>query len=212
MTSKFFRYPITGAAWNRVPAIHRAVEPYNRICEIVAERPGYGSKVGTGWYHERGSILTAAHVIHGADQVKVRFANETQWRTATGVEITPGYLDRAGEPRECSPKDLGRISIDLGANGPIYQNITFARIANRVGYCVIGFVKEELVEHVGSGEEIDDFIAYNAHTSSGHSGSPVFLRGRLVGIHVGAFNASMKFMTSFRGNDAAYLNSAVRIA
>ena len=151
----------------------------------ISDATGEGEASGTGVVlTSDGEILTNAHVVEGATKVSVRFAGETEPRTATVLASDPG-------------NDLALLKIDATNLKPA----TFARpgtirIGDQViaiGYAlaldggpsvtsgIISALKRTIITESGA---LNGLIQTDAAISSGNSGGPlVNLRGEVVGIN-----------------------------
>ena len=151
----------------------------------VNDESGQGEASGTGVVlTSDGEILTNAHVVEGATKVSVRFAGETEPRTATVLASDPG-------------NDMALLKIEATNLKPA----TFAqpgtiRIGDQViaiGYAlaldggpsvtsgIISALKRTIITESGA---LNGLIQTDAAISSGNSGGPlVNLRGEVVGIN-----------------------------
>ena len=151
----------------------------------ISDATGEGEASGTGVVlTSDGEILTNAHVVEGATKVSVRFAGETEPRTATVLASDAG-------------NDLALLKIDA----PNLKPATFAqpgtiRIGDQViaiGYAlaldggpsvtsgIISALKRTIITESGA---LNGLIQTDAAISSGNSGGPlVNLRGEVVGIN-----------------------------
>ena len=151
----------------------------------ISDATGEGDASGTGVVLTAdGEILTNAHVVEGATKVSVRFAGETEPRTATVLASDPG-------------NDLALLKI-VATN---LKPATFAqpgtiRIGDQViaiGYAlaldggpsvtsgIISALKRTIITESGA---LNGLIQTDAAISSGNSGGPlVNLRGEVVGIN-----------------------------
>ena len=151
----------------------------------ISDASGEGEASGTGVVlTSDGEILTNAHVVEGATKVSVRFAGETEPRTATVLASDPG-------------NDMALLKIEATNLKPA----TFAqpgtiRIGDQViaiGYAlaldggpsvtsgIISALKRTIITESGA---LNGLIQTDAAISSGNSGGPlVNLRGEVVGIN-----------------------------
>ncbi|MFM1761707.1 MAG: hypothetical protein RL478_1317 [Actinomycetota bacterium] len=151
----------------------------------ISDATGEGEASGTGVVlTSDGEILTNAHVVEGSTGVTVRFAGETEPRTATVLASDAG-------------NDLALLKIDATNLKPA----TFAqpgtiRIGDQViaiGYAlaldggpsvtsgIISALKRTIITESGA---LNGLIQTDAAISSGNSGGPlVNLRGEVVGIN-----------------------------
>jgi S1-C subfamily serine protease len=131
-----------------------------------------------------GEILTNAHVVEGATTVKVRFAGETEPRSAQVLASDPG-------------NDLALLKIEgVGFKPAVFAQVGSVRIGDPVvaiGYAldldggpsvtsgIISALKRTIITDSGA---LNGLIQTDAPISSGNSGGPlVNLRGEVVGIN-----------------------------
>lgn len=173
-----------------VNAVATAVAP--SVVTISADVEGgfqTGEAVGTGVVvSEDGEILTNAHVIAGASEIRVRLAGNTEPIVAELVSADPG-------------NDLALMRIDVGKPLPA---VTFAepgstRLGDEVvaiGFAldldgdpsvtlgIVSALDRTLTEPTPSGAALDGLIQTDAAISSGNSGGPlVNAAGEVVGIN-----------------------------
>mgnify|MGYP001600044108 CR=1 FL=1 len=155
------------------------------ISSVIEDEVGGGRSIGTGVVlTSDGEILTNAHVVDGVTDVHVRFAGETEPRSAKVLAIDYG-------------NDLALLKVD--ATGLVA--VTFAkpgsvRIGDTVvaiGYAlaldggptvtlgIVSALKRTIVTDSGA---LNSLIQTDAAISSGNSGGPlVNLKGEVVGIN-----------------------------
>jgi putative serine protease PepD len=151
----------------------------------ISDATGEGDASGTGVVlTSDGEILTNAHVVEGATKVSVRFAGETEPRTATVLASDPG-------------NDLALLKIDATNLKPAtFAQAGTIRIGDQViaiGYAlaldggpsvtsgIISALKRTIITESGA---LNGLIQTDAAISSGNSGGPlVNLRGEVVGIN-----------------------------
>ena len=165
--------------------VNKLADSVVTINSQVNDESGQGEASGTGVVlTSDGEILTNAHVVEGATKVSVRFAGETEPRTATVLASDPG-------------NDLALLKIDATNLKPA----TFAqpgtiRIGDQViaiGYAlaldggpsvtsgIISALKRTIITESGA---LNGLIQTDTAISSGNSGGPlVNLRGEVVGIN-----------------------------
>jgi S1-C subfamily serine protease len=146
---------------------------------------GEGGSIGTGVITtEDGEVLTNAHVVEGATEIRVRLAGETEPRTATLLAADPGNdlallrLEGDGyEPVTFAHPDSVRIGDDVVAIG-------FALDLDGGPSVTLGIVSA-LDRTLGLSEgALDGLIQTDAAISSGNSGGPlVNASGEVVGIN-----------------------------
>lgn len=139
--------------------------------------------VGSGFvYNDQGQILTAAHVVEGTNQVRVRLSDG---RTVTGTVLgRDGVADIAVVQADISgippaplaldkPPRVGQLAVAIGSPFGFQQTVTSG---------VVSAVGRSLT--VG-GQVIDGLIQTDAPINSGNSGGPLADRfGRVIGINV----------------------------
>ena len=180
---------VAGAAGGiDVAAVAAAVAPsVVTVSATVSNGNLAGEAVGTGVViSPEGEILTNAHVVNGAEAVRVRFAGNTEPTPATVVATDPD-------------NDLALLRVDVGTDIPA---ATFADPASiRIGDPVvaIGFALDldgdptvtagivsalDRTLSVSPSEVLDGLIQTDAAISSGNSGGPlVNAAGQVVGIN-----------------------------
>lgn len=166
---------------------------------------------GSGFVASRdGHVFTNAHVVDGADIVKVGFANrKTYTARVVGVDKkTDVAVLKIDAPRgELTPLAFGdadklRIGERVLAIGTPFalQNTVTAGIVSAKGRR----------DRVGAGDSYQDFIQTDAAVNPGNSGGPlVNLRGEVVGINSAIYTRTGGYMgVSF----AIPINMVVKVA
>ena len=165
--------------------VNKLADSVVTINSHISDTSGEGEATGTGVVlTSDGEILTNAHVVAGSTSVSVRFAGETEPRTATVLASDPG-------------NDMALLKIEATNLKPA----TFAqpgtiRIGDQViaiGYAlaldggpsvtsgIISALKRTIITESGA---LNGLIQTDAAISSGNSGGPlVNLRGEVVGIN-----------------------------
>ena len=151
----------------------------------ISDTSGGGEATGTGVVLTAdGEILTNAHVVQGATSVTVRFAGETEPRTATVLASDPG-------------NDMALLKIAATNLKPAtFAQAGTLRVGDEVvaiGYAlaldggpsvtsgIISALKRTIITESGA---LNGLIQTDAAISSGNSGGPlVNLRGEVVGIN-----------------------------
>lgn len=180
------------------PARDSALPPINvaAVAEYVApsvvtisadiESPlGVGGSIGTGVFTtSNGEVLTNAHVVADATEIRVRLAGETEPRPATLLAADPGndlaLLRVAGDgfvPATFAEPDSVRIGDEVVAIG-------FALDLDGAPSVTLGIVSAlERTIQTDNGA-LDGLIQTDAAISSGNSGGPlVNALGEVVGIN-----------------------------
>ena len=138
--------------------------------------------LGSGFLIDtQGHVVTNAHVIDGADTVKVKLADDREFR-AKVVGKDDG-LDVAVLKLENAPNDLPAAA--LGGSEATRVGEYVVAIGNPFGLgntVTMGIVSAK-GRSIGAGH-YDDFIQTDASINPGNSGGPLFnLRGQVVGIN-----------------------------
>ncbi len=151
----------------------------------VSADVGAGTSLGTGIIiTDDGEILTNAHVVEGADTVRVRLAGETEPRDATVLAADRGndlaLLRIAGDGFEAATF-ADPTSVRLGDD---VMAIGFALGLDGEPSVTLGIVSA-LDRSVGQGDVfLDGLIQTDAAISSGNSGGPlVNAAGEVVGVN-----------------------------
>jgi serine protease Do len=138
--------------------------------------------LGSGFLIDaQGHVVTNAHVVEDADQVKVRLADDREYRAkVVGKDVR---LDVAVLKLEDPPSDLPVTS--LGSSEALRVGEYVVAIGNPFGLgntVTMGIVSAK-GRTIGAGP-YDDFIQTDASINPGNSGGPLFnLRGQVVGIN-----------------------------
>jgi serine protease Do len=138
--------------------------------------------LGTGFLvDEQGHVVTNAHVVDGADTVKVKLADDREYRAK--VVGKDDRLDVAVLELQAAPRDLPLVS--LGQSAALRVGEYVVAIGNPFGLgntVTMGIVSAK-GRSIGAGP-YDDFIQTDASINPGNSGGPLFnLRGQVVGIN-----------------------------
>lgn len=138
--------------------------------------------LGSGFLVDpRGLVVTNAHVVDGADEVRVRLADDREF--SAKVKGRDKMLDLAVLELVGAPKDLPAVS--LGTSGTVRVGEYVVAIGNPFGLAhtvTMGIVSAK-GRTIGAGP-YDDFIQTDASINPGNSGGPLFdLRGQVVGIN-----------------------------
>ncbi len=175
-------------------------DPVVRVAQIllpsvVQIRSGIGAGSGV-IYKSNGYILTAAHVVEGADTVTVRLADGSRLdgkvlgrdpgRDVAVVKVNRTKLRAARIARD--PVSVGQLAVAIGSPFGLQDSVT-AGVVSGVG------------RTLPTGEAIVDAIQTDAPVNPGNSGGPLADRlGRVIGINV-----------AVRGNGADSVAFAVPI-
>ncbi|MBV9949503.1 MAG: trypsin-like peptidase domain-containing protein, partial [Myxococcales bacterium] len=137
--------------------------------------------LGSGFIIDaEGHVVTNAHVIDDANTVKVKLADDREYRAKVVGKDT--RLDVAVLQLENAPQDLPVAS--LGSSEDLRVGDYVVAIGNPFGLgntVTMGIVSAK-GRSIGAGP-YDDFIQTDASINPGNSGGPLFnLRGQVVGI------------------------------
>jgi serine protease Do len=138
--------------------------------------------LGSGFLIDaQGHVVTNAHVVEDADRVKVKLADDREYRAkVVGKDVR---LDVAVLKLEDPPNDLPVTS--LGSSEALRVGEYVVAIGNPFGLgntVTMGIVSAK-GRTIGAGP-YDDFIQTDASINPGNSGGPLFnLRGQVVGIN-----------------------------
>jgi serine protease Do len=138
--------------------------------------------LGSGFIVDsEGHVVTNAHVIDDADTVKVKLADDREFRAK--VVGKDDRLDVAVLQLQGAPRDLPLAA--LGASDPLRVGEYVVAIGNPFGLgntVTMGIVSAK-GRTIGAGP-YDDFIQTDASINPGNSGGPLFnLLGQVVGIN-----------------------------
>jgi S1-C subfamily serine protease len=169
------------------PEIFAIVRP--SVVSITRDASRGAQGVGSGVIVDlNGSILTAYHVVAGADTVTVRFFDGT---TATGT------IGQTQPDRDLAVVQVRRVPSGAEAatlSGGIRQGDGVLAIGAPFG--LDGSVSSGVVSGIGrrftveeTGQVLENMIQFDAAVNPGNSGGPlVDLNGRVVGIVTGLIN------------------------
>ncbi|MBF0587743.1 MAG: DegQ family serine endoprotease [Magnetococcales bacterium] len=167
-------------------------EFFKPFLDQMPQREHQTRNMGSGFIIDRdGYILTNHHVIEGADEIKVRLADEREFKARI----------IGSDPKT----DLALIRIDsehklpvaqLGDSDAIKVGAWVVAIGNPFGLeatVTTGIISAK-GRSIGSGP-YDDFLQTDAAINPGNSGGPLFdLQGRVVGINTAIFSRSGGYM------------------
>jgi putative serine protease PepD len=147
-----------------------------------------GEGVGSGViYDSNGLILTAAHVVEGADTVTVRFADGEQVEGTvrggtSGADVAVIEVDRTGLPAAELALDgdpqVGQMAIAVGSPWGLRGTVTSG---------IISAVDQAIPQ----GASARAVLQTDAAINPGNSGGPLVDRqGRVIGINVSIFSLS----------------------
>ena len=183
---------LTGEALDIAGVIAKA-EP-----SVVSIAVGFGGRsggAGTGIIlNEAGDILTNAHVVEGARDVRVTLFGESQSRAATVVGSDPAAdlaLLRVSGATDLVPADLGSsAALQVGDDVVAIGNALALRGNPTVTRGIVSGLNRSLETESGT---MTGLIQTDASISSGNSGGPlVDASGRVIGINTAVAASSAR--------------------
>lgn len=151
--------------------------------------PGAGKQrgLGTGFLVDgKGHVLTNAHVVDGADTVKVKLADEREMKAK--VKGRDERLDIAVLELE-SPPNLPHVPLGSSESLKVGESVVAIGNPFGLGHTVTMGIVSAKGRAIGAGP-YDDFIQTDASINPGNSGGPLFnVRGEVVGMNT-AINPS----------------------
>lgn len=160
--------------------------PQNNPFRLPQQTPGetpmrQQHSLGSGFVIDAdGYVVTNSHVVEGADEVTVRFADDKQYKAK--VVGRDARVDIALLRLEGAPK---LTPIVLGDSDALRVGQYVVAVGNPfgLGHTVTMGIVSAKDRTIGAGP-YDDFIQTDASINPGNSGGPLFnLRGELVGIN-----------------------------
>jgi serine protease Do len=148
---------------------------------LVPEMPRKQRALGSGFiFDDKGHVLTNAHVVEGAEVVKIRLADERELRAK--VKGRDERLDVAVLEIE-GAKALPFVP--FGSSGALRVGEPVVAIGNPfgLGHTVTMGIVSAKGRTIGAGP-YDDFIQTDASINPGNSGGPLFdARGQVIGMN-----------------------------
>jgi serine protease Do len=138
--------------------------------------------LGSGFLVDaQGHVVTNAHVVDGADAVKVRLADDREFKAkVVGKDVR---LDVAVRLLENAPNDLPVAALGQSEGTRVGEYVVAIGNPFGLGNTVTMGIVSAKGRTIGAGP-YDDFIQTDASINPGNSGGPLFnLRGQVVGIN-----------------------------
>jgi serine protease Do len=127
-----------------------------------------------------GHVVTNAHVIDDADEVKIKLADDREYRAK--VVGKDDRLDVAVLQLQNPPKDLPVAALGVSETTRVGEYVVAIGNPFGLGNTVTMGIVSAKGRTIGAGP-YDDFIQTDASINPGNSGGPLFnLRGQVVGI------------------------------
>ncbi len=176
--------------------VYQAIQPSLVLIQAnglgeAGEDSGLGSGVVVS---EQGQILTALHVVEGAGEIEVAFADGTQTTaqvTATQPENDIAVLQPDQLPGVFAPAVLGNPNAMRVGDEVFAVGNPFGLFSSMSAGVVSGFNRSF---HTGESEEpIEGLIQIDTAVNPGNSGGPLLNRsGQVVGIVIGILNPTQE--------------------
>jgi S1-C subfamily serine protease len=204
--------PVSAVASNGidVAAVIKAVEPstVSIVSRIVQQRgpfSGYAEGAGTGIVLDtEGHILTNAHVVDGADTVKVTVNGKEQDASIVGVDASNDIaVLQLSDPTGVTPATFATSDVAVGDPVVAIGNA----LALEGGPTVTQGIVSALGRSIDTDEgHLDGLIQTDAAISSGNSGGPLAnASGQVVGINTAV-------ASSGQGTQASNIGFVIPIA
>jgi len=173
--------------------VYQVIQPSLVLIQTIGlDKSGTGNNgLGSGVViSEQGEILTALHVVDGATQIKVFFADGTQTSAqVTGAQpendiavLQPDQLPNVLVPAVLGNPNAMRVGDEAFAVGN-----PFGLYGSMSAGVISGF--NRLFQAEGSDQQIEGLIQIDSAVNPGNSGGPLLNRyGQVVGIVIGILN------------------------
>jgi serine protease Do len=158
----------------QTPGLRRHLEGGDEVTKQQA--------LGSGFLVDaQGHVVTNAHVVDGADAVKVRLADDREFKArVVGKDVR---LDVAVLQLENAPNDLPVAALGQSEGTRVGEYVVAIGNPFGLGNTVTMGIVSAKGRTIGAGP-YDDFIQTDASINPGNSGGPLFnLRGQVVGIN-----------------------------
>lgn len=148
---------------------------------IVPDTPRKQRALGSGFiFDEKGHVLTNAHVVEGADVVKVKLADERELRAK--VKGRDERLDVAVLEIQ-GAKSLPFVTFGSSASLQVGEPVVAIGNPFGLGHTVTSGIVSAKGRAIGAGP-YDDFIQTDASINPGNSGGPLFdAHGQVIGMN-----------------------------
>ena len=171
--------------------VYRAILPSLVVVRTDKSGEGAGFGMGTGVVVDSGAqVLTAHHVIDGANQIQLSFADGSQaYASVASVDIAKDIAVLAPDapPGLIAPATIGNAST-LSVGDEVYAVGNPLGLAGSLSAGVVSGLERDF-KPPGRDFSIQDLIQFDAAVNPGNSGGPLLNRGgQVVGIVIGLSN------------------------
>lgn len=202
------------AQYRPVPTRLYSRSPYSRTWALGSLRQGNIQQHGTAWRIADRYFLTAAHVVVGVSNLKLRSPGQSKWWSASVHHVPRAYWSQFGIERRTSPEDWAILAAPVAepfGNQSFDLRSQFPGLARNGTVVALGYRSEILVAHSDAAATVGPYVAHDCHTKGGHSGGPVFSSHAIIGLHVGSMAGASRYLASATGG-IRYINAAISVA
>ncbi|HYF93827.1 MAG TPA: trypsin-like peptidase domain-containing protein [Symbiobacteriaceae bacterium] len=140
-----------------------------------------GHAAGTGFVYKSGIIITNAHVVENAQELKILYPDKT-----TEV-VTPNqiFADATSDVAVIKVKNTSITPVTLGNSDTVTVGETVVAVGNPLGFRLGNSVSSGILSGVGRAVgSAYPFLQVDAAINPGNSGGPLFnLKGEVIGIN-----------------------------
>ena len=171
--------------------VYQAILPSLVVVQVMGGGDGLGLGMGSGVVINSGAeVLTALHVVEGASEIQVAFADGTT-TSATLVDADPesdiAVLAPAAAPNLVLPATIGNPSALRVGDEVFAVGNPLGLVGSMSAGVVSGFERE--FKPTGRNRPLQGLIQFDAAVNPGNSGGPLLdRRGQVVGIVTGLIN------------------------
>jgi S1-C subfamily serine protease len=173
--------------------VYQLIQPSLVLIQSTGPEDGGEEKEGLGSgvvISEQGEILTALHVVDGAAEIKVFFADGTETSaqvTGAQPENDIAVLQPDQLPDVLIPAILGNPNAMRVGDEAFAVGNPFGLYGSMSAGVISGF--DRLFQAEGSNQQIEGLIQIDSAVNPGNSGGPLLNRyGQVVGIVIGILN------------------------
>jgi V8-like Glu-specific endopeptidase/N-acetyl-anhydromuramyl-L-alanine amidase AmpD len=203
--------------------------PHSAICHIEITGTDGSQALGTGFYVAPDLILTAAHVVDGASQLRILAGRNGQNSSLSDFTVGPDAWTMHPAYDHTRDYDMAVIRVSTAPPGGQYFSLEELSVSIADPIVVCGYAAEGVdpyKQHLDADtvRELSDnmqILRYNLQTTGGTSGSPVFyitgyedeerqvsvLDIRVIGVHVASATATLNQACRLTANKIAWVNA-----